>query len=110
MASRNLRSHFLLIAPPPKKKRIRVDSSQILPPPFATSEFKKESAEVLANPLLTEAVHLLDGVPSQKVLRKCPTLSHPRKLFRKTLSALFQISSSGFISKKDLNFVQRIPQ
>ena len=41
---------------------------------------RENSAEVLPNPLLTEAVHLSHFEYKMfKVLRKCPTLSHPRK-------------------------------
>ena len=71
---------FEFISPPEfrqnKKRSKRRIPPQTPPPPLATSEFrKKESAEVLRNPF-------------------------PENCFRKTSSALFQISSSGFFSKK----------
>src|SRR3989344_6351088 len=69
----------------------------LLPPEFRQKKTDGASGGFLPRPLLLRLRHPNSGKKNQS--KFCGILS-PENCFRKTSSALFQISSSGLLSKK----------
>ncbi len=72
---------------------------------------KSEISRGFTNPLLTEAVHLSHfEYKTFKVLRKCPTLSHPRKKILQSRVRIVSASFFGIFCKMGSDFLKQKPQ